>query len=181
MSTASPSPSQGAPQGSLDLSNSIAPQAVIQGHGAGLHSGAGTCGQAHLAEALDQRALLGTQPRAVAVGHGQVHLPTVAPDGGGMCGHPVRKQPGGRVCQWAPPHNCFSKWTPEAGLSPAKWAQPSALHSRAPEGRSLSSQQPLQCLLTPGDAAPNGSGSLQVPGCDQHITETETLNHGDAE
>lgn len=44
-----------------------------------------------------------------------------------------------------------------------------------------SSQQPLQCLLMPGDAAPNGSGSLWVPGCDQHVTETETLNHGDAE
>ena len=105
MSTASPSPSQGTSrltgptaQHSCPLLPPHRPRAVIQGHGAGLHPGAGMRGQPHLAEALDQRALLGTQPGAVAVGHGQVHLPTVAPDCGGMCGHPVRKQPGGRVC-----------------------------------------------------------------------------------
>lgn len=180
MSTASPSPSQGASRGSLDLSNSIAPQAVIQGHGAGLHSGAGTCGQAHLAEALDQRALLSTQPGAVAVGHGQVHLPTVAPDGGGMCGHPVRKQPGGRVCQWAPPTTVSACGHWRQGCLQPSGHSPQCFMAKLLRG-GLSSQQPLQCLLTPGDAAPNGSGSLQVPGCDQHVTETETLNHGDAE
>lgn len=35
------------------------------------------------------------------------------------------------------PPNCYSLWTPEAGLSPAKRAQPSELHGGVPEGQSL--------------------------------------------
>lgn len=57
-------------------------------------------GPADLAQALHQRVLLGAEPCGVAVAHGQVHLPAVAPERGGVCGRPGGKQPGGQgVCQ----------------------------------------------------------------------------------
>lgn len=59
--------------------------------------------RADLAEALDQWVLRGTEPGGVAVAHGEVDLPTVAPECGGVRRHPARKQPGGQYASVSGP------------------------------------------------------------------------------
>lgn len=138
---------------------------------------AGIRGQAHLAEALDQRVLLSAQPGTIAVGHRQVHLPAVAPDGGGMRGHPFRKQPGGTACQQGPPplqpgalSSLNTGWTAVSGPSG---------HSRAPEGRSP--QKPTTSPGSPGASQSqetwllNSEDCLWVPSCDKRATVTKTF------
>lgn len=56
----------------------------------------------HLAQALDEWVFLGAQSGGIAVAHGQVDLPAVAPECGRVRGHPGRKQPGGTAHQQEP-------------------------------------------------------------------------------
>lgn len=104
--------------------------------------------RSYLAEALDQRVLRGTQPNGIAVAHGQVHLPAVAPECGGVCRCPVRKQPGATARVSGRPQD--SNLPPPPASIP--WALPSmntggwlfpttsvhlrAFPNRAPEGDS---------------------------------------------
>ena len=92
----------------------------------------------YLTEALDQWVLLSAQPDGVAVAHGQVDLSAVAPECGGMCRHPVRKQPGETACQqeiWPHHHHQYSPGPSKGGVGVDGYAQPkSACHSHVPMG-----------------------------------------------